>query len=167
MLKQRNEIIKFDRVDPKADSFFNKQTVTIWPSVISCATFDKPSLVQQPLGIQVRRALNLEHKMEHQSILGANLLQFSCFPLICPVKLQCGAFWISILWHAMLSWLHPGIPDISSVLHETVPHAKFEKHVKKNKHQNKKEWHNKDWAHIYIAHLMARLDQIQWQLQKI
>ena len=136
-LKLSNLIGSIEKLTVFSTNKLFTASVTIWPSVIPSATFDKPSLVQQPLGIQVRRALNLEHKMEHQSILGANLLQFSCFPLICHVKLQCGAFWISILWHAMLSWLHPGIPDISSVLHETVPHAKFEKHVQNNKHHSK------------------------------
>ena len=68
----------------------------------------------------------------------------------------------------MLSWLHPGIPDISSVLHETVRHAKLENHVKENKHHSKIFKIKKDGTIEIdlLAHLMARLDQIQWPLQK-
>ena len=36
-------------------------SVRIWSSIIPSAAFDKPSLVQQSRGLQLKRALNLEH----------------------------------------------------------------------------------------------------------
>ena len=59
------EIIKFDWVDSRAYSFSTNKpflaSVRIWSSVVPSAAFDKPSLVQQSRGIQLKRALNLEH----------------------------------------------------------------------------------------------------------
>ena len=114
----------------------------MWSSVNPSETFGEPSLVQQPLEIQVNSSLNLKNKMEHQSLYGRTYRGFPSF-------LQ------FLLWSCLVSTLdHIGIPD--NTWHALWPlHENLKSKTRKDETiLNKK----RDWTYI------LRLDQIQWHL---